>query len=134
MVSAPTGSDGVTSPMREVDTNTFFTNTKSITLDSIYFQSGSRVQCAARAFNANGDAGLELSSSIFVISKEEGERRADGIKAEYGRLVQLVHLINFNTLQVCVSLVSRGLLELNLSLLRSDTQARMTLTSLTSSN
>ena len=73
MVSAPTGSDGVTSPMREVDTNTFFTNTKSITLDSIYFQAGSRVQCAARAFNVNGDAGLELTSPITVVSKEEGE-------------------------------------------------------------
>lgn len=73
MVSAPSGPDGVTSPMREVDTNTFFTNTKSITLDSIYFQAGSRVQCAARAFNANGDAGLELSSPIVVISREEGE-------------------------------------------------------------
>ncbi|XP_064880182.1 FRAS1-related extracellular matrix protein 2-like [Oncorhynchus nerka] len=47
LVSAPSGSDGVTSPLREVDTNTFFTNTKSITLDSIYFQAGSRVQCAA---------------------------------------------------------------------------------------
>lgn len=73
MVSAPSGPDGVTSPMREVDTNTFFTNTKSITLDSIYFQAGSRVQCAARAFNANGDSGLELSSPIVVISREEGE-------------------------------------------------------------
>lgn len=73
LVSAPTGPDGVTSPMREVDTNTFFTNTKSITLDSIYFQAGSRVQCAARAFNANGDAGLELSSPIMIISREEGE-------------------------------------------------------------
>ncbi|XP_045572526.1 FRAS1-related extracellular matrix protein 2 [Salmo salar] len=72
LVSAPSGSDGVTSPVREVDTNTFFTNTKSITLDSIYFQAGSRVQCAARAFNTNGDAGLELSSPIMVVSKEEG--------------------------------------------------------------
>uniref|UniRef100_A0A3Q2ZQ24 Fras1 related extracellular matrix 3 n=1 Tax=Kryptolebias marmoratus TaxID=37003 RepID=A0A3Q2ZQ24_KRYMA len=72
LVSAPTESDGVTSPMREVDTNTFFTNTKSITLDSIYFQAGSRVQCAARAFNTNGDAGLELSSPIVVISNDEG--------------------------------------------------------------
>ena len=59
--------------MREVDTNTFFTNTKSITLDSIYFQAGSRVQCAARAFNVNGDAGLELTSPIAVVSKEEGK-------------------------------------------------------------
>lgn len=73
LVSAPAGPDGVTSPMREVDSNTFFTSTKSITLDSVYFQAGSRIQCAARAVNANGDAGLELSSPIVVVSKEEGE-------------------------------------------------------------
>ncbi|XP_006629615.2 FRAS1-related extracellular matrix protein 3 [Lepisosteus oculatus] len=72
LVSAPSGSDGVTSPMREVDSNTFFTSTKTITLDAIYFQAGSRVQCAARAFNANGDAGLELLSPIVAISREEG--------------------------------------------------------------
>ncbi|XP_039606137.1 FRAS1-related extracellular matrix protein 3 [Polypterus senegalus] len=72
LVSAPSGSDGVTSPMREVDTNTFFTNTKSITLDAIYFQAGSRVQCGARAFNANGDAGLELLSAIIIINRDEG--------------------------------------------------------------
>ncbi|XP_043918185.1 FRAS1-related extracellular matrix protein 3 [Protopterus annectens] len=72
LVSAPTGPDGVTSPMREVDSNTFFTNTKSITLDSIYFQAGSRVQCAARAVNANGDVGLELLSPIVTISRDEG--------------------------------------------------------------
>lgn len=75
LVSAPTGPDGVTSPMREVDTNTFFTNTKSIALDSIYFQAGSRVQCAARAYNVKGEAGLELSSPIATISQEEGECR-----------------------------------------------------------
>ncbi|XP_044133029.1 FRAS1-related extracellular matrix protein 3 [Bufo gargarizans] len=72
LVSAPSGSDGVTSPMREVDSNTFFTNTKSITLDSIYFHAGSRVQCAARAVNANGDPGLELMSPIVTVSKDEG--------------------------------------------------------------
>ncbi|KAM4706610.1 FRAS1-related extracellular matrix protein 3 [Discoglossus pictus] len=72
LVSAPTGSDGVTSPMREVDSNTFFTDTKSITLDSIYFNAGSRVQCAARAVNVNGDAGLELLSPILTVSREEG--------------------------------------------------------------
>ncbi|XP_061440793.1 FRAS1-related extracellular matrix protein 3 isoform X2 [Rhineura floridana] len=72
LVSAPSGSDGVTSPMREVDSNTFFTNTKSIALDSIYFQAGSRVQCAARAVNANGDMGLELLSPIYTINREEG--------------------------------------------------------------
>ncbi|XP_060634878.2 FRAS1-related extracellular matrix protein 3 [Anolis sagrei] len=72
LVSAPSGSDGVTSPMREVDSNTFFTNTKSIALDSIYFQAGSRVQCAARAVNANGDMGLELQSPIYTVNRDEG--------------------------------------------------------------
>ncbi|KAI1893608.1 hypothetical protein AGOR_G00125470 [Albula goreensis] len=72
LVSAPTGPDGVTSPMREVDFNTFFTSSKLITLDSIYFQAGSRVQCAARAVNSNGDEGLELSSHIISVSVEEG--------------------------------------------------------------
>ncbi|NXV33419.1 FREM2 protein, partial [Rissa tridactyla] len=72
LVSAPSGSDGVTSPMREVDSNTFFTSTKSISLDSIYFQAGSRLQCAARAVNANGDAGLELLSPIYTVNREDG--------------------------------------------------------------
>ncbi|XP_075470485.1 FRAS1-related extracellular matrix protein 3 [Ascaphus truei] len=72
LVSAPSGSDGVTSPMREVDSNTFFTDTKSITLDSIYFHAGSRIQCAARAVNANADAGLELLSPILTVSRDEG--------------------------------------------------------------
>uniref|UniRef100_A0A8C5EMK9 FRAS1-related extracellular matrix protein 2-like n=2 Tax=Gouania willdenowi TaxID=441366 RepID=A0A8C5EMK9_GOUWI len=72
LVSAPTGTDGVTSPMREVDFDTFFTSSKLITLDSVYFQAGSRVQCAARAVNSNGDEGLEISSHIVSISIEEG--------------------------------------------------------------
>lgn len=59
--------------MREADFDTFFTSSKMITLDSIYFQAGSRVQCAARAVNSNGDEGLELSSPIVSISMEEGE-------------------------------------------------------------
>uniref|UniRef100_UPI00398EB886 FRAS1-related extracellular matrix protein 2-like isoform X2 n=1 Tax=Pristiophorus japonicus TaxID=55135 RepID=UPI00398EB886 len=72
LVSAPSGQDGVTSPMREVDSNTFFSSTKIVTLDSIYFQAGSRVQCAARAFTAGGEAGLELFSTISTISREDG--------------------------------------------------------------
>ncbi|XP_072302029.1 FRAS1-related extracellular matrix protein 2a [Eucyclogobius newberryi] len=72
LVSAPAGPDGVTSPMREVDFDTFFTSSKLITLDSVYFQAGSRVQCAARAVNANGDEGLELSSPIVAVSNKEG--------------------------------------------------------------
>lgn len=75
LISAPAGPDGVTSPMREVDFDTFFTSSKMITLDSIYFHAGSRVQCAARAVNSNGDEGLELSSPIVTISKEEGMGR-----------------------------------------------------------
>ncbi|XP_062242743.1 FRAS1-related extracellular matrix protein 2-like [Platichthys flesus] len=72
LVSAPTGPDGVTSPMREVDFDTFFTSSKLITLDSVYFQAGSRVQCAARAVNSNGDEGLELPSHVVSISPDEG--------------------------------------------------------------
>uniref|UniRef100_A0A674MYU8 FRAS1 related extracellular matrix 2b n=1 Tax=Takifugu rubripes TaxID=31033 RepID=A0A674MYU8_TAKRU len=72
IVSAPASPDGVTSPMREVDFNTFFTSSKLITLDSVYFQAGSRVQCAARCVNSNGDEGLELSSPIVSISMDEG--------------------------------------------------------------
>ncbi|XP_051539722.1 FRAS1-related extracellular matrix protein 2-like isoform X4 [Myxocyprinus asiaticus] len=72
LISAPSGPDGVTSPMKEADFDTFFTSSKMITLDSIYFQAGSRVQCAARAVNSNGDEGLELSSPILSISMEEG--------------------------------------------------------------
>lgn len=59
--------------MREVDFDTFFTSSKLITLDSVYFQAGSRVQCAARAVNSNGDEGLELSSPIVSISMDKGE-------------------------------------------------------------
>lgn len=76
LISAPAGPDGVTSPMREVDFDTFFTSSKMITLDSVYFQAGSRVQCAARAVNSNGEQGLELSSPIVTISQEEGENKA----------------------------------------------------------
>ncbi|XP_061916520.1 FRAS1-related extracellular matrix protein 2b isoform X1 [Entelurus aequoreus] len=72
LVSAPKGADGVTSPMREVDFDTFFTSSKLIALDSVYFQAGSRVQCAARAVNSDGDEGLELSSHIVSISFDEG--------------------------------------------------------------
>ena len=48
-ISAPTGASGATHPMSDVSSNTFFTSVNTITLDSIYFTSGSRVQCHARA-------------------------------------------------------------------------------------
>ncbi|XP_003799755.1 FRAS1-related extracellular matrix protein 2 [Otolemur garnettii] len=72
LISAPAGPDGVTSPMRELDFDTFFTSSKMITLDSIYFQPGSRVQCAARAVNTDGNEGLELMSPVVTIGREEG--------------------------------------------------------------
>lgn len=46
--------------------------THKITLDSIYFSGGSRVQCAARAVSVDGDPGLELFSKPVTISREEG--------------------------------------------------------------
>ncbi|XP_074131849.1 FRAS1-related extracellular matrix protein 3 [Sminthopsis crassicaudata] len=85
LVGAPASSNGVTGAMREIDADTFFTNTKSITLDSIYFQAGSRIQCAARAVRTTGDVGLELLSSVITISKEHGlcqPRRPEMVGAE----------------------------------------------------
>ena len=71
MVSAPTSLDGVTSEMREVFQNTFFTSTTIMTLDSIYFKQGSRVVCVSRAVNNDGEAGLESSSLPVKISTEK---------------------------------------------------------------
>ncbi|XP_028977079.2 FRAS1-related extracellular matrix protein 2 [Esox lucius] len=85
LISAPTGPDGVTSPMREVNFDTFFSSSKKITLDSVYFQAGSRVQCVARAVNSNGDEGLELSSPTTTVSMKEGmcqPRRMGTVGAE----------------------------------------------------
>ncbi|XP_051822639.1 FRAS1-related extracellular matrix protein 3 [Antechinus flavipes] len=85
LVGAPASNNGVTSPMQEIDADTFFTDTKSITLDSIYFQAGSRLQCAARAVRTTGDVGLELLSSIITVSKEHGlcqPRRPEMVGAE----------------------------------------------------
>ncbi|XP_038062968.1 extracellular matrix protein 3-like [Patiria miniata] len=85
LVSAPTTAAGVTYPLRDVESNTFFTDSNMITLDSIYFGPGSRVQCAARAVSNQGDAGREHSSLPVTISTEEGvclPRLAEAIGAE----------------------------------------------------
>ncbi|KAL8573258.1 hypothetical protein ACOMHN_006669 [Nucella lapillus] len=71
-VAAPSGQDGVTSHLRDVESATFFATTKGITLDSIYFSGGSRVQCGARAVNTDGDPGLESLSEPITISRTDG--------------------------------------------------------------
>uniref|UniRef100_A0A8C4R605 Calx-beta domain-containing protein n=1 Tax=Eptatretus burgeri TaxID=7764 RepID=A0A8C4R605_EPTBU len=71
-VGPPTGTDGVTAPLQEIDSETFFASTKVMTLDSIYFRSGARVQCAARATSVSGYRGLELLSEIVIISQTDG--------------------------------------------------------------
>ncbi|KAK7098028.1 hypothetical protein V1264_004919 [Littorina saxatilis] len=71
-VAAPTGRDGVTSDMRDVESATFFASTKDITLDSIYFSGGSRVQCGSRAVNTDRDPGLESLSDPITISRSDG--------------------------------------------------------------
>lgn len=111
LISAPAGPDGVTSPMREVDFDTFFTSSKMITLDSIYFQAGSRVQCAARAVNSNGDEGLELVSPVFTISQEEGEDRKQDPRTELWppgavRHKQICSKLLFSELHQCYQIIT----------------------------
>ena len=71
MVASPTSVDGVTSELRDLTENTFFTSTTTITLDSIYFGRGSRVACTARAVNNDGESGLESASEPVEISTEK---------------------------------------------------------------
>ncbi|XP_014777556.1 extracellular matrix protein 3 [Octopus bimaculoides] len=71
-VSAPRHPDDAPSGLSNVEANTFFTSTKGITLDSIYFGPGSEVQCGARAVNVDGDPGLELLSFPTIISSGKG--------------------------------------------------------------
>eukprot|EP00064_Thunnus_orientalis_P001377 superscaffoldBa00000093_g1380 len=100
LISAPAGPDGVTSPMREVDFDTFFTSSKMITLDSVYFQAGSRVQCAARAVNSNGDEGLELSSPIVTVSQQEDISKAS-LYSSLKTSLQVLNLVqSYVTLRV----------------------------------
>ncbi|XP_033743920.1 LOW QUALITY PROTEIN: extracellular matrix protein 3-like [Pecten maximus] len=71
-VAPPSGPDGVTKPLRQLETSTFFASTRGITLDSIYFNRGSKVQCLARAVNFDGDPGREIESTPITISTDEG--------------------------------------------------------------
>ncbi|XP_071544014.1 FRAS1-related extracellular matrix protein 2-like [Panulirus ornatus] len=71
-VAAPSGFDGVTKDLRDVSSDTFFSSTHGITLDSVYFSTGSQVQCLARAYSIDEDAGLELASKPVTVGKEGG--------------------------------------------------------------
>lgn len=70
LVAAPSSADNVTNDLREVVQNTFFTDSNTITLDSIYFKSGSRIVCSARAVTVDGEPGIESQSTpvtgVFV--------------------------------------------------------------------
>nr|XP_045612860.1 FRAS1-related extracellular matrix protein 2-like isoform X2 [Procambarus clarkii] len=71
-VAAPSGLDGFHNDLKDVSSDTFFTSTRTITLDSIYFSAGSRVQCLARAHSGDGEAGLELASRPVTVAWEGG--------------------------------------------------------------
>ncbi|CAN8012309.1 unnamed protein product, partial [Ixodes pacificus] len=58
--------------LKDIQSKAFFAPVRAITLDSVYFSAGSRVQCAARAVNTDGDVGLEVQSVPVTISMEEG--------------------------------------------------------------
>ncbi|CAL1537799.1 unnamed protein product, partial [Lymnaea stagnalis] len=80
-----TQTGAVSTDVQDIEFSTFFTSTKSITLDSIYFAGGSKVQCGARAVNHEGDPGLEQLSDLKTIHPESGicePRSMDSINAE----------------------------------------------------
>ncbi|CBY08706.1 unnamed protein product [Oikopleura dioica] len=88
-VSAPSDANGATHSLQDVSATTFMTTVNQITLDSIYFGVGSRIQCHARAVKSNGEPGRESASEIVTISDEgicpprqEGVMGADPFSAK----------------------------------------------------
>lgn len=72
-VGAPAHLHEMHNNLKDVTSDTFFTSTRGITLDSIYFFPGSRVQCLARAHSSEGKAGQELASiPMTVASRDAG--------------------------------------------------------------
>ncbi|KAK3099400.1 hypothetical protein FSP39_003828 [Pinctada imbricata] len=69
---APPTVKGVTSPLRDVTSTTFFAPTWKITLDSVYYGAGSRVQCIATPVNYDGDPGRDVRSDPVTIDTENG--------------------------------------------------------------
>lgn len=88
-VSAPSDENGATHSLQDVSATTFMTTVNQITLDSIYFGVGSRIQCHARAVKSNGEPGRESASEVVTISDEgicpprqEGVMGADPFSAK----------------------------------------------------
>lgn len=109
-ISAPTSANGVTYPMSDVSATTFLTEVNTITLDSIYFSSGTRVQCHARAVKDNGEPGRESASEVTEISSEglcpprqEGVLGADPFSAKI-RYVDADDADHPNTVKVSIVL------------------------------
>ncbi|XP_060554877.1 FRAS1-related extracellular matrix protein 2-like isoform X2 [Ruditapes philippinarum] len=72
-VGPPEDENGVFGNMRDLETDTAFTSTRGITLDSIYFTRGSQVRCFARAVNEAGEPGREIGSPVVTVDTEEGK-------------------------------------------------------------
>lgn len=109
-ISAPTSANGVTYPMTDVSATTFMTEVNTITLDSIYFSAGTRVQCHARAVKDNGEPGRESASDVTNISSEglcpprqEGVLGADPFSAKI-RYVDADDADHPNTVKVSIIL------------------------------
>ncbi|XP_064481470.1 FRAS1-related extracellular matrix protein 2-like isoform X1 [Ornithodoros turicata] len=58
--------------LRDIKSRAFFAPVNGITLDSVYFSVGSRVQCLTRAVNTDRDIGLEVESKPVVVSSTDG--------------------------------------------------------------
>ncbi|XP_052795215.1 extracellular matrix protein 3-like isoform X1 [Mya arenaria] len=56
----------------DLDSDTIFTTTRQITLDSIYFKAGSQVECFARAVNNEGEPGKEVASPVVTVDYSQG--------------------------------------------------------------
>ena len=58
--------------LRDLTSDTFFTRTDQVTLDSVYLVPGARVRCVARAVSDRGELGLESTSAQVNVSTQEG--------------------------------------------------------------
>ncbi|XP_059153308.1 extracellular matrix protein 3-like [Physella acuta] len=71
-VAPPAVNVDSTNQLQVVQSRTFFTSPRSITLDSIYFTAGSQVECVTTAVNREGDPGSSVTSEAVTISQEKG--------------------------------------------------------------